>query len=114
MLGIMKVRAVIMPITTAVGPAELAMWSATRRTPAGSTGPGDYGRISVGEVDGWLDLREAHAMRCPLATHPGPPDDPLLLYSTSGTTSRPKVVERTQVSYPGGHLATMCWLPPPR
>jgi hypothetical protein len=72
----MKVRAVIMPITTAVGPAELAMWSATRRTPAGSTGPGDYGRISVGEVDGWLDLREAHAMRCPLATHPGTPGRP--------------------------------------
>ncbi len=60
-------------------------------------------------MDGWLDLREAHAMRCPLATHPGPPDDPLLLYSTSGTTSRPKLVERTQASYPGGHLATMSW-----
>ena len=48
-------------------------------------------------------------MQCPLATHPGPPDDPLLLYSTSGTTSRPKLVERTQASYPGGHLATMSW-----
>jgi acetyl-CoA synthetase len=34
----------------------------------------------------------------------------VLLYFTSGTTSRPKLVEHTQVSYPVGHLATMFWL----
>ena len=43
--------------------------------------------------------------------HPGTaPDDRLLLYFTSGTTSRPKLVEHTQVSYPLGHLTTMYWL----
>jgi acetyl-CoA synthetase len=36
--------------------------------------------------------------------------DPLLLYFTSGTTSRPKLVEHTQVSYPVGHLTTAYWL----
>ena len=36
--------------------------------------------------------------------------DPLLLYFTSGTTSRPKLVEHTHVSYPAGHLSTMYWL----
>jgi len=36
--------------------------------------------------------------------------DPLLLYFTSGTTSRPKLVEHPQVSYPVGHLTTMYWL----
>ena len=38
------------------------------------------------------------------------PGDRLLLYFTSGTTSRPKLVEHTQVSYPVGHLSTMYWL----
>ena len=36
-------------------------------------------------------------------------DDPLLLYFTSGTTSRPKLVLHTH-SYPAGHLSTMYWL----
>ena len=47
----------------------------------------------------------------PPAAHPGTaPGDRLLLYFTSGTTSKPKLVEHTQVSYPVGHLATMYWL----
>ncbi len=37
-------------------------------------------------------------------------EDPLLLYFTSGTTSKPKLVEHTQVSYPIGHLSTMYWI----
>jgi acetyl-CoA synthetase len=36
--------------------------------------------------------------------------DPLLLYFTSGTTSQPKLVGHTQVSYPVGHLSTMYWI----
>nr|WP_058043987.1 AMP-binding protein [Streptomyces roseifaciens] len=37
-------------------------------------------------------------------------DDPLLLYFTSGTTARPKLVEHTHISYPVGHLTTMYWI----
>src|SRR5690606_31386738 len=37
-------------------------------------------------------------------------DDPLLLYFTSGTTARPKMVLHTHRSYPVGHLSTMYWL----
>jgi acetyl-CoA synthetase len=37
-------------------------------------------------------------------------DERLLLYFTSGTTSRPKLVEHTHVSYPVGHLTTMFWI----
>ena len=37
-------------------------------------------------------------------------DDPLLLYFTSGTTARPKLVEHTHASYPVGHLSTMYWI----
>lgn len=36
--------------------------------------------------------------------------DPLLLYFTSGTTAKPKLVLHTQESYPVGHLSTMYWL----
>src|SRR5207302_8158726 len=36
--------------------------------------------------------------------------DPLLLYFTSGTTARPKLVEHTHASYPVGHLSTMYWI----
>ena len=36
--------------------------------------------------------------------------DPLLWYFTSGTTSKPKLVQHNQVSYPLGHLTTMFFL----
>jgi acetyl-CoA synthetase len=121
MLAVMKLGAVIMPTTTAVGPSDLV----DRITRGGArhvlcnasdTGkfeqvPGDYTRISVGEADGWHDLRGAAEADGVPAEHPGPaPSDPLLLYFTSGTTSRPKLVEHTQVSYPVGHLTTVYWL----
>ena len=36
--------------------------------------------------------------------------DPMLLYFTSGTTARPKLVLHTHASYPVGHLSTMYWI----
>jgi acetyl-CoA synthetase len=36
--------------------------------------------------------------------------DPMLLYFTSGTTAKPKLVLHTHVSYPVGHLSTMYWI----
>jgi acetyl-CoA synthetase len=124
MLAIMKLGAVIMPTTTAVGPSDLvdrinrggARWVLCNE---GDTGKfdgvhGDYRRLSVGEVSGnggWANLHEAYGLDAPPTPHPGTsPSDRLLLYFTSGTTSRPKLVEHTQVSYPVGHLATMYWL----
>ncbi|MGN6703862.1 MAG: AMP-binding protein [Burkholderiaceae bacterium] len=41
---------------------------------------------------------------------PTPADDPLLLYFTSGTTSKPKMVLHSHRSYPIGHLSTMYWI----
>jgi acetyl-CoA synthetase len=64
-----------------------------------------------GELEGWHAFADAHASDAPPAAHPGTgPDDRLLLYFTSGTTSRPKLVEHTQRSYPVGHLSTMYWI----
>ena len=37
-------------------------------------------------------------------------DDPMLLYFTSGTTAKPKLVRHSQRSYPVGALSTMFWL----
>jgi acetyl-CoA synthetase len=70
---------------------------------------GSYTRISAGgQVDGWHSLESAEG-------HSGTftPDgatlatDPLLLYFTSGTTARPKLVQHSHQSYPVGHLSTM-------
>ena len=44
------------------------------------------------------------------AAQPTAADETLLLYFTSGTTSRPKLVEHTHTSYPVGHLSTMYWI----
>jgi len=123
MLAVMKLGAVILPTTTALGPAEL-----TDRIDRGEARhvivnvadahkfdavPGDYTRFAVGaEVPvGWVAYRNAYDLDVPPAVHPGTaPSDPQLLYFTSGTTSRPKLVEHNQVSYPVGHLATSFWV----
>jgi acetyl-CoA synthetase len=121
MLAIMKLGAVIVPTTTAVGPADIEDRIARGHVrhvicDAADTGkfdqvPGDYTRISVGAAEGWSDLRAAARLQHAAVPHPGTtPDDTLLLYFTSGTTSRPKLVEHTQVSYPVGHLSTMYFL----
>ncbi|WP_018025098.1 AMP-binding protein [Corynebacterium ulceribovis] len=43
-------------------------------------------------------------------TQPTAADETLMLYFTSGTTSRAKLVEHTHTSYPVGHLTTMYWI----
>jgi acetyl-CoA synthetase len=74
--------------------------------------PGDYGRIAVGgQVAGWRRFEEA--ANAPAEYAPEAPTratDPLLLYFTSGTTSKPKLVLHTHQSYPIGHLSTMYWI----
>jgi acetyl-CoA synthetase len=121
MLGAMKLGAVLVPTTTALGPSELAdrverskarfVVCAPSDAPKFDDVAGDYGRISVGRTQGWQDLEEAYDLEVTTIEHPeSSVHDPLLLYFTSGTTSRPKLVEHTQISYPVGHLSTMYWL----
>ena len=128
MLGIMKIGAVILPTTTAYGPGDLIdrverggvrhVIADARDSSKFDGVPGDYTRIRVGAApvatdgrDPWLDYAEAFAEPVSPLPHPGTqPTDPLLLYFTSGTTQRPKLVEHSQVSYPVGHLSTMYWL----
>ncbi len=73
---------------------------------------GNYSRIVVGgEAPGWVPFEAAAQERSDF-TPQGVTraTDPLLLYFTSGTTSRPKLVLHTHQSYPVGHLSTMYWL----
>jgi len=69
-------------------------------------------RILVGASrGGWIAFAGAEGE--PVAFTPAErprASDPLLEYFTSGTTSKPKLVQHTQVSYPVGHLSTMYWL----
>jgi acetyl-CoA synthetase len=122
MLAVMKLGAVIMPTTTALGPADLVDRIERGRakhvivnaadTVKFERVPGGYTRIAVGDApSGWLAYADTCTADDTPPGHPGTlPGDPLLLYFTSGTTSRPKLVEHTQVSYPVGHLTTAYWL----
>lgn len=121
-LAAMKLGAVIVPATTLLTSADLADRlgrGMIRHVVAGAGAtvkfaglPGDYTRIAVGaDVPGWVSFqacREAPAHFVPEGETRA--DDPLLLYFTSGTTARPKLVLHTQQSYPVGHLSTMYWL----
>ncbi|TVT42295.1 AMP-binding protein [Amycolatopsis rhizosphaerae] len=121
-LASIKLGAVIIPASTLLGPDDLrdrvergaarhvVVRSADAPKFAGVTG--DYTRIAVGEeVPGWLSFADTATGAAEFT-----PDgataaaDPLLLYFTSGTTAKPKLVQHTHVSYPVGHLSTMYWI----
>ncbi|MFJ9322871.1 AMP-binding protein [Streptomyces globisporus] len=121
-LAAMKLRAVVIPATPLLGPADLRDRVERGRvrhvlvrdadTAKFDEVPGRYTRIAVGaEVAGWRSYAEA--AEAPAGFTPGretDADEPLMLYFTSGTTASPKLVEHTHVSYPVGHLATMYWI----
>ncbi|MFD4562035.1 AMP-binding protein [Streptomyces sp. NPDC058469] len=121
-LAAMKLRAVVIPATPLLGPADLrdrVERGRVRQVIVRSEDiakfddvPGTYTRIAVGgAVEGWRTYEDAYA--APAEFTPDAPtlaDDPLMLYFTSGTTAHPKLVEHTHTSYPIGHLATMYWI----
>lgn len=122
MLAVAKLGAVIMPTTGALGAADLTdrigrggarfVIANAADTAKFDEVPGEYTRIVVGgPVSGWHDYRAAAEVESagpfPAVTEV---TDPLLVYFTSGTTSRPKMVEHSQISYPVGHLTTMYWI----
>ena len=121
-LAAMKLGAVIIPATTLLGPGDLVdrvERGNARHVVAGAADaakfeavPGAYTRIAVGgAVHGWAAYADTDSAPETFepdgATHAS---DPLLLYFTSGTTAKPKLVEHTHASYPVGHLSTMFWI----
>jgi acetyl-CoA synthetase len=122
MLACIKLGAVMVPTTMLVSGDDLAdrlQRGAIRHVVAQSSEAakfedmaGAYTRIAVGgQVQGWHDV--ADAAGAPATFTPDGDtlaSDPLLLYFTSGTTSRPKLVLHSHQSYPVGHLSTMYWI----
>jgi acetyl-CoA synthetase len=69
-------------------------------------------RTSVGgAVEGWSEFAKGYGCSGKFeAEGETKATDPLQLYFTSGTTSKPKVVLHNHASYPAGHLTTMYWI----
>ena len=125
MLAAMKLGVVVIPATTLLTPDELRDRLGRGRAKVvvaaqdqvakfADLGADDLVRVVVGSSsaqDGWLPFEQsadyADAFTPDGATHA---DDPMLLYFTSGTTAKPKLVLHSQRSYPVGALSTMYWI----
>ncbi|TFD87232.1 AMP-dependent synthetase [Cryobacterium lactosi] len=121
MLAIMKVGAVILPTSTVLGTHDLAdrvLRAGVQHVIANAedTGKfegvdGAFTRICVGQsTAGWTGYAESHQAGTGKVVVPVASTDPSLIYFTSGTTSKPKMVVHSKTSYPVGHLTTMYWL----
>ena len=131
MLAGIKLGIVMIPTTTLMGPADLqdrverggAAWAAVGSANIAKFADvaGQYTLIEVGASAGDPAAAQANALQYYGADAavagadftpdaPTPADETLLLYFTSGTTSKAKLVEHTHTSYPVGHLSTMFWI----
>ncbi|MEW5813402.1 MAG: AMP-binding protein [Actinomycetota bacterium] len=126
MLAVAKLGAVIMPTTAALGPDDVAdrlRRGGARFVIANAADTAKFEGVDASFVGiavgpgvreaapGWHPYSDATDTPPAGPLEPGTtPSDPLLVYFTSGTTSKPKLVEHSQVSYPVGHLSTMAWL----
>ncbi len=126
MLASMKLGVVVIPATTLLTPDELqdrldrgkarAVVASQDQVAkfAGLRGGADLVRVVVGASathEGWLPFEQA--AEYPETFVPEGPtraEEPMLLYFTSGTTAKPKLVRHSQRSYPVGGLSTMYWL----
>jgi acetyl-CoA synthetase len=122
MLAGIKLGAVMVPTTMLVSTDDLAdrlergtvrhVIAQASETPKFAPLSGKFTRIAVGgRAEGWNAFEESRQEDTGF-TPDGKTmaDDPLLLYFTSGTTSKPKLVLHTHQSYPVGHLSTMYWI----
>jgi acetyl-CoA synthetase len=119
MLAAMKLGAVVIPATTLLTPIDLAdrfergrakhVIASAADTPKFDSFKHELTRIAVGEAPtGWHDYTDL--LNAPASFTPDGDtnaDDPLLLYFTSGTTAKPKLVLHSNRSYPIGLLMTM-------
>jgi acetyl-CoA synthetase len=121
MLATIRLGAVIIPATTLLESEDLrdrlergeVKAIVTLAALAGRFGGlrGAPVRVAVGEaIAGWIPYQRSHEANTSFTTAATRADDLMLLYFTSGTTARPKLVAHSQVSYPVGHLSTMYWL----
>ena len=122
MLAAIKLGAVVIPSTTLLTQGDLVdrvergrvthVVAASEEAHKLANVPGGYRKIAVGAaVTGWANYAEAAQAPAEFAPDgPTPADAPLLLYFTSGTTAKSKLVLHSHSSYPIGHLSTLYWL----
>src|SRR5437773_7138237 len=125
MLAAMKLGVVVIPATTLLTPDELRdrldrgrakVVVASQDQVAKFAGLGAEGLVRIvvsatSKHDGWPPFEQAASASDEFAPDgPTSADDPMLLYFTSGTTAKPKLVRHSQRSYPVGALSTMFWL----
>ena len=125
MLAAMKAGVVVIPATTLLTTEELAdrvergrarMIVTDEDQVAKCAGlPRERGVVFVNTsakpIAGWLSLGDAYKCSAEFkADGATNADDALLLYFTSGTTAKPKLVRHSHRSYPVGALSTMYWL----
>ena len=122
MLAAIKLGAVLVPTTMLVSADDLEdrlrrgdvrhiIAQASEASRFAALAP-DCTRIAVGGApDGWRDFDDSGKASPDFAADGVTrANDPLLLYFTSGTTARPKLVLHSHQSYPVGHLSTMYWI----
>jgi len=122
MLGCMKLGAVTIPCATLLADDDLAdrierggvrhIVTMADNAQRFAAYPQIHTRIAVdGQSRGWTSFADSHqASEDFVPDGMTTADDPLLLYFTSGTTSKPKLVVHSHASYPIGHLSTLYWL----
>ena len=124
MLACMRLGAVVVPTSQQCTPADLAdrvVRGNVRHVLTDIAGAEKFARTPESEVlrvkllhggtlAGWTAFDEVRDGAPSLEAHRTRATDPLLLYFTSGTTAKPKLVLHTHQSYPVGHLSTMYWI----
>ncbi len=121
MLAAMKLGAILVPATTLLTAADITERVARAGVRFVVTAAADAAKLAgidasvrcvvIGSAPGcidYADLLQANAAFVPDRATSS--DEPMLLYFTSGTTARPKLVLHSHVSYPVGSLSTMYWL----
>lgn len=124
MLAGIKLGAVLMPATTQLGPIDLTDRAERGQAEFVVAGAEDAAKFDDVDVEvvrivvggeptrqqdySYSDADDESTEFDPQGTSRA--DDLMLLYFTSGTTSKAKMVAHTHVSYPVGHLSTMYWM----